>query len=179
MLNTKYIIAEDENGQLYPYLNEDANGNAWFVQEIEKVANANEEILLLDSLQTKYVAITTDKKFAKPEETYKVDSLSSISLIEAKPNYLKYESSNKNEGFAVFSEIFYGSGWISKIDGNEAPHYRVNYVLRGMEIPKGNHIIEFSFEPDVIKTGSSIALASSILFGLLIIGGIYFKVRKK
>ena len=110
---------------------------------------------------------------------YKVDSLATIKLVSYKPNYLKYESNNANNGFAVFSEIYYGNGWKTFINGKDATHMRVNYTLRGMEIPAGKHTVEFKFDPDVVKTGSSIALASSILFGLLLLGGLFYEFKKK
>ncbi|AJR04300.1 YfhO family protein [Siansivirga zeaxanthinifaciens] len=183
MLNTKYIIFENE-GNIVPYVNKEANGNAWFVKTLKEVPNANEEISLLDSLDNKNVAI-----FTKPtsetanfkSKNYKVDSTATISVLDYKPNYLKYQSKNKNEGFAVFSEIYYGNGWKTFIDGKETIHTRVNYVLRGMEIPAGNHTIEFKFDPEVVKTGSTIALASSILLGVLLVLGLFheFKINTK
>ena len=176
MLNTKYIIADDDKGNIFPYENTDANGNAWFVSEVEKVNSANTEIKALDSLDTKVNAVTTQSISTKK---YSVDSTATISISIYKPNYLKYQSNNSNDGFAVFSEIYYGHGWKSFIDGNEVPHYRVDYVLRGMEIPKGTHTIEFKFEPEVIKTGSAISLASSVLLGLLILGGLFFEFKKR
>ncbi len=176
MLNTKYIIADDDNGAIFPYENTDVNGNAWFVSEVAKLNSANEELIALDSLDTKRKAVTTQ---SIPNKRYNVDSTATINISVYRPNHLKYQSSNLNDGFAVFSEIYYGHGWKSLIDGKEVPHHRVNYVLRGMEIPKGQHTIEFKFEPEVIKTGSGIALASSILLGLLIIGGLYYEFRKK
>lgn len=183
MLNTKYIVIPDDNGNAVPYTNDDANGNAWFVRELREVTSANEAITLLDSLDNKNVAIYTTSKEALRHETlksnYPVDSLATISLIEAKPNYLKYQSSNSNDGFAVFSEVYYPHGWKTFIDGEEASHIRVNYTLRGMEVPKGNHVIEFKFDPDVVKTGSRITLASSILFGLLLLGGLFLEFKKK
>lgn len=172
MLNTKYIIADDDKGNIFPYENTDANGNAWFVSTIKKLNSANEEIRALDSLDTGNKAVTTQ---SIPTKNYSVDSTATINILIYKPNYLKYQSNNSDDGFAVFSEIYYGQGWKSFIDGKEVPHYRVNYVLRGMEIPKGKHTIEFKFEPEVIKTGSTISLASSILLGLLILGGIYLR----
>ena len=177
MLNTKYIIAEDDKGNVFPYVNEDANGNAWFVSELEKVENANEEIKALDSLDSKHKAVTTLGLLTS--NTFTVDSTASIKLIEHKPNYLKYRSSNSNEGFVVFSEMYYDNGWVSTIDGKEIPHYRVDYTLRGIEVPKGEHTIEFKFDPQVIKTGSHIALASSILLVLLILGGLFYEFKKK
>lgn len=179
MFNTKYIIAQDEEGNLFPYANPDANGNAWFIKNIKEVASTNEEIMALDSLDNKSIAVLNKNDFKVETRSYQIDSIASIDLIEHKPNYLKYKSVNKNDGFAVFSEVYYPKGWKTTIDGKEASHIRVNYVLRGMEIPAGEHIIEFVFEPEVIQTGSSIALASSILVGLLFLGGLFYEFKKK
>ncbi|WP_405296779.1 YfhO family protein [Algibacter sp. Ld11] len=182
MFNTKYIIAQGEKGETFPYTNRDANGAAWFISELKKVDSANEEIKALDSLDNKHVAVfAKGKDDIIPTETKKfnVDSLASIKIVEHKPNYLKYASSNANKGFAVFSEVYYGNGWKTFIDGEETEHIRVNYTLRGLEIPEGKHEIVFKFDPDVVKTGSSIALASSVLFGLLLLGGLFYGFQKK
>ncbi|MBV7268055.1 YfhO family protein [Winogradskyella luteola] len=180
MLNTKYIIAEDQ-GRVFPYDNPDANGNAWFIGELKQLRDANSEIKALDSLDTKTKAVTTVSDFSsKPDIIkYQVDSTASIQLTEFKPNYLKYESTNTNDGFAVFSEIYYDQGWNAYLNGDLVPHQRVNYVLRGMEIPKGNHTIEFKFEPKVVATGSKIALASSVIFGVLLLLGIFYTFKRK
>ncbi|MCB4797624.1 YfhO family protein [Neotamlana laminarinivorans] len=178
MLNTKYIIAQDQEGNMFPYKNDDANGNAWFISKLTQVPSANVEIKLLDSLNNKQEAIySSQEQLASAKKTYLVDSLSTIRLKEVKPNYLKYESNNTNNGFAVFSEIYYPHGWKTFIDGKEVNHARVDYILRGMHIPKGKHIIEFKFDPEVVKTGSKITLASSILLVLLIIGGLLFTLK--
>ncbi|WP_445733618.1 YfhO family protein [Mariniflexile sp.] len=180
MLNTKYLIAQDDKGNVFPYPNEDANGHAWFVKELKRVGSANEEIKALDSLDTKNKAVYTSQKgFDNGINSYQVGSLATIKLVSYKPNYLKYQSNNSNKGFAVFSEIYYKSGWKTFIDGKEASHIRVNYTLRGMELPAGKHTIEFKFDPDVVKTGSRIALASSILLGLLLLGGLFYGFRQK
>lgn len=180
MLNTKYIIAE-EQGQIFPYDNPDANGNAWFVRELEELPSANEEIKALDSLNTKQKAVTSMSEYSSNPETlkFKLDSTASIELKEFKPNYLKYESNNTNDGFAVFSEIYYKDGWNAYIDGELKPHIRVNYVLRGMEVPAGKYTIEFKFEPKVIETGSKIALASSAVFGVLLLLGVFYGFKAK
>lgn len=176
MLNTKYVIADDDKGNVFPYVNQDANGNAWFVSSLEKVNSANDEMMALDSLNTRIKAVTTQELASS---NFNVDSLSTIDILDYKPNYLKYNSNNNHDGFAVFSELYYANGWNAYIDGQLSPHYRVDYVLRGMPIPKGQHTIEFKFEPHVVKTGSTIALASSILFGLLILGGIAVMRKQK
>ena len=176
MLNTKYVIADDDKGNVFPYVNQDANGNAWFVSSLEKVNSANDEMMALDSLNTRIKAVTTQELASS---NFNVDSLSTIDILDYKPNYLKYNSNNNHDGFAVFSELYYANGWNAYIDGQLSPHYRVDYVLRGMPIPKGQHTIEFKFEPHVVKTGSTIALASSILFGILILGGIVVMRKQK
>jgi hypothetical protein len=179
MLNTKYIIAEDQ-GQVFPYDNPDANGNAWFINELKQLPDANTEIKALGSLDTKHKAVTTMSDLSsQPVMQYKTDSTALIQLKEFKPNYLKYESTNSNDGFAVFSEIYYKSGWNTYIDGELQPHGRVNYILRGMNVPKGNHTIEFKFEPQVVKTGSNIALASSTVFGILLLLGIFYQFKQQ
>jgi uncharacterized membrane protein YfhO len=137
--------------------------------------SANDEMIALDSLNTKIKAVTTHDLSAA---SFKTDSLATINVLEYMPNYIKYNSTNSNDGFAVFSEIYYADGWNAYIDNTLQPHYRVNYVLRGMPIPKGQHTIEFKFEPQVIETGSSIALASSILLALLILGGFFYQIKR-
>lgn len=179
MLNTKYIIAEDEEGNLFPYENNQANGHAWFVKQLKGVSSVNEEMMVLDSLDTKNIAIYNTEMYKNLQTHFNVDSLANINLVSYKPNYLKYESDNTNKGFVVFSEIYYGNGWKTFINGEETTHMRVNYTLRGMEVPAGNHTIEFKFDPDVVKTGTSIALASSIFFGLLLFGGLFYEFKRK
>lgn len=183
MLNIKYIIQTDEKGQEFPTMNPDANGNAWFVKEVKMVNSADEEMKALDKFDSKNVAIFDPNKLYKREvmhgTDYNKDSLATIKLDLYKPNHLKYTSINSNNGFAVFSEIYYPKGWKATIDGEERPIYRVNYTLRGLDIPKGKHTIEFKFEPEVVKTGSTITLFSSIGMVLLIIGGVYFEQKGK
>jgi hypothetical protein len=177
MMNVKYII-QNNNGNTVALNNPYTNGNSWFVDKVQTVQTADEEIILLDSLNLKKQAVV---QFGKGEikESYKLDSLASIKLSLYKPNHLLYESSNANDGFAVFSEVYYKNGWNAYVNNELLPHFRVNYLLRGLPIPKGKNIIEFKFEPQVIKTGSSIALASSICFILLLLGGIFYKFNTK
>ena len=111
--------------------------------------------------------------------TFTADSTAVINLTAYEPNYLRYESDNANEGLAVFSEMYYGHGWNAYVDGKPAPHFETDYALRAMMVPAGKHVIEFKFEPQVVKTGSTIALVSFIgmiiLFGI----GIYTERKKK
>ena len=178
MLNTKYIIGSNENDEIGFDENKSANGNAWFVSNIKVVDNANEEILALDSLDTKTTAIINEKFISSDFiKNYKTDSTASIKLTSYKPNELKYESSTSDTQFAVFSEIYYKDGWNAYLDDKQVSYYNVNYVLRGMEIPKGNHQIIFKFEPTVIKKGNTITLISYGLL-ILIIGLWFYKFKK-
>ncbi len=168
MLNTKYIIYQNKEGEVLYFENENTNGNAWFVDAIESFETPDEEILALDKINTKTTAIANasdlkSKRFVK-------DSMASIQLVDYKLNHLVYETKTTEDGFAVFSEVYYKNGWNATIDGVEVKHYNVNYILRGLEIPKGTHTIVFKFNPSVVTTGSNISLVSSILLVLLILG---------
>ncbi|UOX32845.1 YfhO family protein [Flavobacterium sediminilitoris] len=179
-LNVKYVIVPTGKGDI-AITNPFANGNAWFVEKIKMVNSADEEMKALDNLDTKKTAIiNTNELKVKgnlPNE-FRKDSLASIKLNVYKPNYLKYTANNTNDGFAVFSETYYKNGWKATIDGKNASIFKVDYVLRGLQIPAGKHTIEFTFDPQVVKTGSSIALMSSIGMILLILGGVYFEVKR-
>jgi uncharacterized membrane protein YfhO len=145
---------------------------------VKVVNSSDEEMRALDSLDTKKVAVVNKNNFKIEKKSFIKDSLATIKLVVCKPNHLKYSSNNSNEGFVVFSEMYYKNGWKATIDGKESPIYNVNYVLRGLQVPAGKHTIEFKFEPEVVKTGSTIALMSSIGMILLVIGGLYFEKKK-
>jgi len=163
MLNTKYFITLKGKVQQ----NSAAMGNAWFVNEIYTVANADAEIAALNGFNPANIAIV-DVRFSEQM----IDGLdnigTSITLTEYKPNYLKYNSSSTKQGIAIFSEIYYNKGWNAYVDGVLKPHFRANYVLRGMQIPAGNHVVEFKFEPAVYHVSERIALASSVVLLLLL-----------
>lgn len=178
MLDVKYVIQTDKEGQEFPTSNPNANGNAWFVGQVKLVNSADEEMKALDSLDSKNVAIVNTKDFEIKKTAFAKDSSATVTLENYKPNHLTYTSNNSLEGLAVFSEMYYGKGWNAYIDGKKAEHIRVNYVLRGLQIPVGKHKIEFKFEPQVVKTGSTITLITSIGILLLLIGGIYFERKK-
>lgn len=179
MLNTKYFVFEDGSQRETVQQNPNPNGNAWLVNTIKIVENANEEILALDSLKTKTEAVL-DKRFVSEgfKTNYPIDSSATIQLTSYALNNLVYDFNASTNQFAVFSEIYYKDGWNAYIDGNLTPHYRVNFVLRGLEIPKGNHKIEFKFEPTVVKKGTTIVLIS---YGLLLVifAGWFFVERRK
>ena len=179
MLNTKYFIIPEDNGEVMAQQNPDANGNAWFVKNINYVQTADQEIRALDSSQTKNTAIVNENNIHKKINfSSAVDSLAYIKLTEYSLNSLTYETSSKFDEFSVFSEIYYKNGWKSYIDGELQPYTNVNYVLRGMEIPKGKHIIKFKFEPSVIKTGSIISLISYALMVLIPVSWFFYYKKK-
>ena len=180
MLNVKYFIIPLDNGKEEAQQNPDANGNAWFVNEVQYVKTANEEIKALDSLNTKKVAILKDHNSYGFEDSrkYDMDSLATIKLTKYSLNVLSYESFSNQNGFAVFSEIYYKDGWNAYIDGELKPHLNVNYVLRGLEIPAGKHSIEFRFEPKVIQTGSTISLLSYVFLLLIPLGWFFYDKNK-
>ena len=179
MLNVKYNIIKNE-GNLFAQRNPYANGNAWFVDSIQETRTDNEVILYLSFLNTKEKALITPEFTSNlKQHTFKKDSTATINLKSYQPNELIYESKSSQDAFAVFSEIYYENGWKAYIDEKEVDILRVNYTLRGLEIPSGTHEIVFRFEPKVIKTGSTIVLASSILLMLLILGGIFYEFKEK
>ena len=168
MLNTKYIIYQNKEGEVLYFENEKANGNAWFVDAIETFETADEEILSFDKINTKTTATANTSELKS--QRFAKDSTASIQLVNYKLNHLVYATQNLEDGFAVFSEAYYKNGWNVTIDGVEVEHYNVDYVLRGLEIPKGEHTVVFSFNPAVVATGSNISLGSTILLVLLILG---------
>lgn len=180
MLNVKYVIQTNKEGKEIPTQNPMHNGNAWFVQNVKWVSNADEEMKALDSLPTKNVAVINKKEFGSilNKSVFLKDSLATISLEKYKSIDLKYSSNNTNDGLAIFSEMYYAEGWNAYIDGRKTPHVRADYVLRALPIPAGTHTIEFKFEPQVVKTGSTISLASSLGMVLLIVGGLYYERKK-
>lgn len=182
MLNVKYVIQTDKEGKEFPIINPDANGNAWFVSDVKLVNKANDEMKMLDKFDTKRAAIFNihlyGDKFKNARLKRNLDTSGTIKLQVYKPNYLKYTSTNGKEGLAVFSEIYYEKGWNAYVDGVKTEHFPVDYVLRAMIVPGGEHTIEFKFEPQVIKTGSIITLISAAGMLLLVIGGVYFERKK-
>tara|TARA_B100001093_G_scaffold513417_1_gene585330 strand:- start:9762 stop:12185 length:2424 start_codon:yes stop_codon:yes gene_type:complete len=177
MLNTKYIIYSNDEGQLQYVENEQINGNAWFIETLKSVADADAEIKALSDFDSKSTAIVNIK--SHPDAIFKRDSTASIQLVGYAPNKLIYKSINTNDGFAVFSENYYKNGWQVQIDNAVVPHYNVNYVQRGLKIPKGIHTIVFEFKPQVVQSGAQISLISSILFLILSLGALSLVFSKK
>lgn len=180
MLNTKYFIVPDQNKQPQPQVNFEALGNAWFVRDVKMVKNADEEINALHTFRPKETAIV-DQRFESFIKGVSInyDSTATISLKSYSPNNLVYESNAGKDQLAVFSEIYYDKGWKAYIDGKEAPHFRVDYILRAMMVPAGKHSIEFKFHPKVYYTGEKISLASSSLLILAVLAVLGWLIYKK
>ncbi|CAN5879193.1 YfhO family protein [soil metagenome] len=180
MLNTKYIIYNPEGGVL---TNRFACGNAWFVQHVKTVANADEELTSIKTFSPRVTAIVDKTQMeADPslsEFKPKYDSTALISLVSYSPNMLKYASNSSSDQFAVFSEVYYDKGWNAYIDGKQVPHVRADFVLRAMKVPAGKHEIQFKFEPSSYYSGEKIALTGSILLFLFVAGGIYMDFKKR
>ncbi len=177
MLNTKYVITRGQNGQPLAQRNQDALGNAWFVQETQIVNNADEELAALSAINSSAQAVI-DERFSVFVPNVEMDSMASIQLTDYKANHLTYQSNCSTEQLAVFSEIYYDKGWNAYIDGDLVPHFRVNYVLRAMAVPAGEHLVEFKFEPATYTRGENVSLASSIVL-LLLLAGVGYKELKK
>ena len=177
MLNVKYIIFPNQ-GKPTLQLNPDANGNAWFVNNVIAVNSANDEIKSLDSLKTKTTVVVREKNIQQ-NTFFEKDSTATIQLTDYGVTSLTYQTNTISSQFAVFSEIFYKEGWNAYIDGELKPHYQVNYVLRGLEIPAGKHKIEFKFEPTIIKNGNSITMLSYLLLIIIPLGWFLVEKRRK
>ncbi len=169
MLNTKYFIGATKEQQIIAQRNPEAMGNAWFVQQIKWVNNADEELAGLGEVNLKTTAVA-DKKFeAVLGQAGAADSTSRILLTTYSPNKLTYKSTAQAAGLAVFSEIYY-PGWKATVDGKEVEIGRVNYILRAVQLPAGNHEIVFTFKPDSIQTTETIALSAIALLILALVG---------
>ncbi|MDR2119074.1 MAG: YfhO family protein [Tannerellaceae bacterium] len=168
MLNTRYIIY---NAEQPPLKNPFAFGNCWFVQHVEIVENADAEIAALETLQPRQTAVV-DRRFAPELEgfTPQPDSAAAITLEHYRPNRLTYKSRSTAEQVAVFSEVYYQPGWKVKIDGQEASHFRADWILRAMRVPAGEHTIVFEFLPDRYIAAAYVSSFGSFLILLLLAG---------
>lgn len=172
MLNTKYFIIPNKEGQDVAQRNPDALGNAWFVKDLKWVGGAKEESEALNSFDPSSTAIV-DKKY---EDYFKGKSLAEdiegkIELTSYHPEKLEYKIQTSSGGFAVFSEIYYNNnkGWNAYLDGEKVPHLRVDYILRGMYIPRGEHNVVFKFEPPIVQKAKLISSVGSIVVIALIL----------
>ena len=178
MLNTRYIVGQNGQVQRMPY----ALGNCWFVSNVKKVDNANDEILSLNEIDPAITAIVNSSEYNIPDNEWLIDSADRIEMEYLKPynsDYLRYNSHTSGERLAVFSEIHYAPDWRAYIDGKSAEYIRADYVLRAIVVPAGDHVIEFKNEAPRMHKLDNIALIFSIVTLLAMAGAIVLVYRKK
>lgn len=167
MLNTRYIIYNPEQA---PIRNPYAFGNAWMADKVEIVENADAEIEALDRIDPRTTAVV-DKRFADCLKgfTPQKDSTATITLEKYRPSCLTYRTKAATDQLAVFSEIYYSPGWKAYVDGKEVPHFRTDWILRGMIVPSGEHTVVFRFQPDTYIFAANVSAYSSFLILLLLL----------
>ena len=178
MLNTKYILLgslQEPRAEINP----NANGNAWFVSDIQFVKTPNEEIKAVGEIDNKKTAVVSveDQKYFEGKNLQS-DSTAVIELKNYQPNQLEFKTQSKTPQLAVFSEIYYPKGWKMLLDGKEVPYIKANYLLRAVFVPAGNHEVRMVFEPEVIEKGKMISMSAFGIFLLLSVGG-FLKFRRK
>lgn len=180
MLNTKYFIQADQRtGQPVARLNPGAYGPCWLVKSIHYVKDGDEEMQALDSINVRDTAIVQQKFASKIPFTPVADTTASIRLDNNLNDKIDYTFSSHTNQFAVFSEVYYSKGWDAYLDGKPADYVRVDYLLRGMAIPAGNHTIEFRFEPHSYKVGMMLTSWFSIAIYALLIASVVVEWRKR
>ena len=182
MLNMKYFIypnQQQKEGAPQYAINRNALGNAWFLRDVSFVKNADSAIVALGTLDTRYNGIVESefKDLAGKNKT--IDSAAKVTFDSYHPEQLEYTSTSTQAGNVAFSEVFYDKGWKSYIDNKEVPHYRVNYVLRGLAVPAGTHKITFKFEPETYALGSKLALGFGSIIYLLIGLSLFVWIKKQ
>lgn len=177
MLNMRYLITGDAKQPVQR--NPGALGNAWFVSEVKTVRSPDEEMTALTTLSPATVAVVDAGKFPQQKAaTYDITGCS-IALTSYSPDELKYRCNATHAGLVVFSEIYYADGWQAFIDGQPAPHLRVDYVLRALNVPAGVHTIDFKFVPRAYAIGNGVSLAASLALLLVLLGAGAYIVRRK
>jgi hypothetical protein len=178
MLNTKYIIVPLQGGQTVPIQNPYAYGNAWFVDKIDYVDNANEEIDKVGKINLRHEAVADAKFKQQLGEAVAQDDMSIVTLKTYAPNQLSYEVKSDKGGVLVFSEVYY-PGWTATVDGQSVEVGRVNYILRAINIKPGSHKVVLSFFPKTVDATETIAYVAYGVLILVILLGIYIEWRRK
>jgi hypothetical protein len=179
MLNTRYFILPLQEGKTVPIENPYAYGNAWFVDNVKFVDNANQELDALGQLDLRHEAVA-DAKFReqlKPVAEEAADSASIVTLTAYEPNKLTYDVKSVRGGVVVFSEIYY-PGWTATIDGEPVELGRVDYVLRALTVTPGQHQVELSFFPKSLDITESVAYASFGLLAILLVLAVFLYYRR-
>jgi hypothetical protein len=174
MLNTHYI---KYNPEAPPILDSNAMGNAWFVDNLKFVPDANAEIMTLGEIDVKTTAVV-DQRFSSVAKSGSGPGVgASVQLTNYASKKITYSSHADNEAAAIFSEVYYPAGWVCRIDGQEKPSFCANYVLRGVMVPAGDHTIEWSFEPASYIKGQTTILIGSVLLVLVILITLFFEIK--
>lgn len=178
MLNTKYLIVGPQGQQPIAVRNKSAMGNAWFVNKVDYVDNANEEMDGIDKIDLHHEAVA-DKKFEQfLGKSAQNDSTATATLVGYEPNNLTYDVNSKNGGVVVFSEIYYPE-WTATVDGQPTEVGRVNYILRAVNVKPGKHKVALDFHPKSVSVTETISYIASVILLLAIIGIVVFEWRKK
>ncbi|TDS08453.1 YfhO family protein [Sphingobacterium paludis] len=181
MFNVRYLITQNrQNGAEQIQRRSTASGNAWFVSKVTFVKDNAQEMQAISSFDPKREAFVHES-FKNQLNTAKLGQSSNaeIRLVSYHPDTLKYESTSPNDAFAVFSEVYYDKGWKAYIDGNEVPIIRADYLLRALQVPGGNHSIEFIFAPASIRISNIISLIASIVLVLGLAAAVFVSWRNK
>lgn len=182
MLNMKYFIYpnQEKRGAEPRYgINPTANGNAWIINNIKVVANADSAILNLDSINTTSQGIVEEEHADRIAKSTSVDSNASISLRSYHPEKLIYDYTSTAESNVGFSEVYYDKGWNAYIDNEPVDYYRLNYILRGMKVPSGKHTITFEYAPETYKTGKTLATTFGGIIYLLLGASLFVWIKKE
>jgi Bacterial membrane protein YfhO len=181
MLNVKYLLQKDRNDKTVQYQQRNtALGNAWFVKNIQFVKDADAEMNALNTLNPKDTAIVQEQYKSSIPFTVEADTSATIRLVKNDNDYIEYEANNTKNQFAVFSEIYYKSGWKAFVDGKEQPIVKANYALRGLALSPGKHKVEFKFKPEGYVNGSKYGSIANIILALLLLSVIgYFYLENK
>jgi len=181
MFNVRYLITKDpQNNVDRIQRRSTAAGNAWFVDRVTFVKDNNQEMQAISSFDPSKEAFVHEEFKSKiDEKRLGLANNASIKLTSYHPDKMEYEYSAPNDVFAVFSEVYYEKGWKAYVDGEEVPILRADYILRALQLPGGNHKVEFVFDPETVKISSIISLIGSIILVLGFIGGIFLTYRRK
>ena len=178
MLNTRYFIFPLEGGQTVPIQNPYAYGNAWFVDQLSYVANANEEIAAVGKLDLRHQAVADAKFKQQLGEAVVQDTASVVTIASYEPNRLTYDVNSGKGGVLVFSEIYY-PGWTATVDGEPVELGRVDYILRALQIQPGKHKVELAFFPKSVSTTETIAYVAFVLLILIVLGIVVIEYRNR
>ena len=178
MLNTRYFIFPLQGGQTVPLQNPYAYGNAWLVDKIRYVKNANEEIDAVGHIDLRHEAVADEQYQAQLGEAVEQDTASVVTITSYEPNRLTYDVNTGKGGVLVFSEIYY-PGWTATVDGQPVELGRVNYILRALNIQPGKHQVELAFFPKSVDTTETIAYLAYGLLILLVAGVVFMEVKKR